>query len=102
MTEQSTSLFTQEAPPADTQATSLSIEKSLINDTQALAEELEVSWSRLVTLALEEFVRRSHKKKNLTDRINAAYADDEHDGEAVIRQEAMRATQRRLLEGEEW
>lgn len=102
MTEQTASLFTHKFLTDDTQSTSLSIEKTLISDTKALAEELNMPWSRLVALALEELIRRHRGRKNLIDRINAAYADDVQDEEDIRLKEGMRATQRRLLKDETW
>lgn len=81
------------------QLNSLPIQKSLIDDTQALAEELDISWSRLVALALSDFVRRHQGRKQLVDKINAAYADAPDD-EEIVMQRGMRATQRNLLDGE--
>jgi len=75
------------------------IDQSLLDDTQALAKELDISWSRLITIALGDFVRRYRGRKELTDRINMAYADAP-DAEEARLQEGMRATQRKLVEGE--
>ena len=99
MTEQATSLPILESSTEDTQSTSLSIKEALISDTQALAEELDMPWSRLVTLALEEFVRRHRGKKGLTDRINAAYAGlpDKEEAELLRR---MSTSYRKIVEGE--
>ncbi|MEM8502451.1 MAG: hypothetical protein AAF716_04785 [Cyanobacteria bacterium P01_D01_bin.1] len=78
---------------------SIPIESSLVEDSQALAKELNISWSRLITVAIGEFVRRHRKRQDLIDRINAAYADAPDEDERRT-QEGMKATQRRLLEGE--
>ncbi len=80
------------------QLTNLPIQKSLISDTQALAEELDISWSRLLTLALSDFIRRYRGRKQLMSQIDAAYADAPDDDEVEL-QRGMRATQRRLLIG---
>ena len=64
------------------QLTSLPIQKNLISDTQALAKELDIPWSRLVSLALTDFVRRYRGKKQLVEAINTAYADAPDEQEA--------------------
>lgn len=81
------------------QATSLSIKETLISDTKALAKELDMPWSGLVTLALEEFVRRHRGKKSLTDEINAAYAGPPDKEEAEILRR-MSTSYRKIVEGE--
>lgn len=85
--------------PMAIQPTELPIHQSLVRDTQALAEELDVSWSHLITLALNDFVRRHRNRKNLIEDINAAYADAPCPEEALLQQQ-MRSSQRRLVEGE--
>ena len=99
MTEQATSLPIRKRSTDDTQATSLSIKETLISDTKALAEELDMPWSGLVTLALEEFVRRHRGKKSLTDRIDAAYAGPPDEEEAEILRR-MSTGYRKIVEGE--
>jgi hypothetical protein len=50
------------------------IQPELIADTQSLAKELDISWSRLITLALKDFIRRYRGRKGLVDQLNAAYS----------------------------
>lgn len=85
--------------PMATQPTDLPIHQSLMRDTQALAKELNVSWSRLIALALHDFVQRHRSRKHLIEEINAAYADDPCPEEARL-QRQMLSSQRRLVEGE--
>ncbi|PSN15168.1 hypothetical protein C7293_08395 [filamentous cyanobacterium CCT1] len=77
----------------------LPIQTELVDDTQALAKELGVSWGQLITLALQDFVQRYRGQKNLVERINAAYSD-EIDSEETSLMAAMRSTHRRVVEGE--
>ncbi len=77
----------------------LPVQVSLLRDTQALAKELNISWSRLVTLALKDFIRRYRGRKQLVDRINAAYVDTFNNDELRLAR-ARRATHRKLVEGE--
>lgn len=81
------------------QPTGLPIQESLINDSQTLAQELQISWSRLVTLALQDFIRRYRKRPDLVAEINAAYADDLDEDETRLIQ-TMRTSHRHLVEGE--
>ena len=99
MTDQATSLPIQKTSTEDTQSTSLSIKETLISDTQALAEELDMPWSRLVTLALEEFIRRHRGEKSLTDRIDVAYAGPPDEEEAELLRH-MSISYRKIVEGE--
>ena len=78
---------------------SLPIQTELIDDTQSLAKELGVSWSQLLTLALQQFIQRYRKQQNLVERFNAAYADESEPEEANLLQ-AMRSSHRRIVEGE--
>jgi hypothetical protein len=81
------------------QPTGLPIQESLINESQTLAQELQISWGRLVTLALQDFIRRYRKRPDLVAEINAAYADDLDEDEARLLQ-AMRTSHRHLVEEE--
>lgn len=80
-------------------AAEIPIQPDLIADTQSLAKELDISWSRLITLALKDFIRRHREHQGLVDQINAAYADSPDDKETQLLQ-AMRPTHRRIVEGE--
>jgi predicted transcriptional regulator len=58
--------------------TAISLDAELFQAAEALAGALNISRSRLVALAVEEYVRR-HQNASLLDRLNEAYADG--DGE---------------------
>jgi hypothetical protein len=85
-------------PMAD-QPTGLPIQESLMSESQTIAQELQISWGRLVTLALQDFIRRNRKRPDLLAEINAAYADDLDEDETRLIQ-AMRTSHRHLVEGE--
>ncbi len=76
--------------------TALSIEESLFERAEALAEELEIPRSRVFSIALEQFLSRQDAKK-LLNELNAVYSD------AVARDEdeeaARRAKHRGMVEG---
>jgi metal-responsive CopG/Arc/MetJ family transcriptional regulator len=73
----------------DTIKTAISINKSLFEQAEKLAGEMNVSRSRLYALALEEYIRRQENRAMLA-QINAVYAD-----EVDAEEEARRAQQGR-------
>ncbi|MBE7551714.1 MAG: hypothetical protein HS126_11650 [Anaerolineales bacterium] len=78
--------------------TAISLQETLFEQVEALAHELNVSRSRLLALALEDFIRRYQNQK-LLEQINSAYDDAPDPGEQ-IRLRQMRHQQRRIVEGE--
>jgi metal-responsive CopG/Arc/MetJ family transcriptional regulator len=78
--------------------TAISLQKSLFDQVEALAEELKLPRSRVFALAVEDFVRR-YQSRRLLDRINAAYEDTPDPTEATLRRR-MRRRHRRIVEGE--
>ncbi len=78
--------------------TAVSLEAPLFEQVEALAHEMQISRSRLVALALEDFVRR-HQNQRLLERLNAAYNDAPDPAEQALSQ-ARRRHHRRLVDGE--
>jgi metal-responsive CopG/Arc/MetJ family transcriptional regulator len=78
--------------------TAISLQESLFEQAEALADELNISRSRLFSLALEDFIRRSHNRQ-LLEKLNTAYEDVAEDGEQSLRR-CMRRQHRRAVEGE--
>jgi metal-responsive CopG/Arc/MetJ family transcriptional regulator len=82
--------------------TAISIEESLFEEAEALAEKLDISRSQLFSRVVEDFVRQ-RENEELLERLNAAHADslDEEEQEHL---DCMWANQRRRLEktGNEW
>ncbi len=78
--------------------TAISIQKSLFDQVDALAEELQVPRSQLFVLAVEEFIRR-HQSQKLLEALNEAYADVSDEDEKSLRQ-GMRRQHRDLVEGQ--
>lgn len=78
--------------------TAISLQKTLYERMDALAREMKVSRSHLLSLALEDFLRR-HQNRQLQEQINAAYADVPDASEEETRRH-MRATHRRIVDGE--
>jgi predicted transcriptional regulator len=78
--------------------TAISLQKSLFDQVEALADEMKIPRSRVFALAVEDFVRR-HQSRRLLDRINAAYEDTPDPTEAILRRR-LRRHHRRIVEGE--
>ncbi|MCL1467826.1 hypothetical protein [Argonema galeatum] len=78
--------------------TAISLPESLFKQAEAVAEELKVSRSRLMALALEEFIRR-RQNLQLLEKINAAYADPPDEEEQTMLRTISRY-HRRIVEGE--
>jgi metal-responsive CopG/Arc/MetJ family transcriptional regulator len=77
--------------------TAVSLPRALFERSEALAERLHVSRSRVFAMALEEFIRR-HENQALLERINAAYRGSQDSSERALRK-VMRRQARRLLGG---
>ena len=54
--------------------TAISLPDSLFRQADEMAAELSIPRSRLVALALEEFIRK-HRKHEVTERLDAVYSD---------------------------
>jgi antitoxin MazE6 len=80
--------------------TAISIDNNLLEETDDIAQELDIPRSQVVSMALEEYIRRYHNKQLLA-QINEAYSDAP-DSEDVHTLEIMRSHQRKLGEREEW
>jgi metal-responsive CopG/Arc/MetJ family transcriptional regulator len=78
--------------------TAISLDQRLFKAGEVVAKELNVSRSRLFSMALEEFIRRRRNRK-LLDEINAAYTDEPDQEEQVLRKQ-MRRHHKGLLERE--
>ncbi len=83
---------------ANTIKTAISIQKSLFEQAESLAQQLNISRSHLFGLAIETFVK-NHQNQLLLDEINQAYAD-EPDPTETNRLAKMRKSQRKLVENE--
>jgi metal-responsive CopG/Arc/MetJ family transcriptional regulator len=78
--------------------TAISLQQSLFEQVDALAQELQISRSRLFVLAVEDFIRRYQNRK-LLEAINEAYSDLPDPGEQALR-DRMRQQHRRMVEGQ--
>ena len=78
--------------------TAISIQKSLFEQAETLAQQLNISRSHLFALAVEDFIKRCHNQA-LLDQINQAYSD-QPDLNEQTHMSKMRKSQRKLVEGE--
>ncbi len=76
--------------------TAVSIEESLFERAEVLAEELQVSRSRVFAIALEQFLQR-YEGKRLLEKLNNVYAEA---GPPDEKEAAARRTKHReIIEG---
>ena len=80
--------------------TAISINNSLLEETDHIASELAIPRSQVVSLALQDFVQRYQNKKLLA-QINDAYSTPPSQDE-IENIEIMRSHQKKHQKGEEW
>ena len=78
--------------------TAISLQRPLFEQVDALAQELQISRSRLFVLAVEAFLQR-YQNRQLLEAINEAY-DDLPDAEEQALRDRMRQQHRRMVEGQ--
>jgi metal-responsive CopG/Arc/MetJ family transcriptional regulator len=78
--------------------TAISLQKPLFDELETLARQMKVSRSRLLALALEEFIRR-RENQQLLETMNQAY-EDAPDPVEQTRLRKMRRLHRKIVEGE--
>ncbi len=78
--------------------TASSVEKSLFNEVDTLAEEMQIARSQLFVLAVEEFIER-HRNRKMLEALNEVYADEPGSSDEFHRQ-AMRRRHKQLVEGQ--
>lgn len=83
---------------ATTIKTAISIQKTLFEQAENLAQQLNISRSHLFGLAIEAFVK-NHQNQILLDEINQAYSDEPDQNEKILLSK-MRNQHRKLVEGE--
>lgn len=76
--------------------TAISLPDDLFDDAEALARKLDVSRSRLIALALAEYVAK-HRAGRVTERLDAVYGAEEGKRDATTR-----ATGHRMLRRADW
>lgn len=78
--------------------TAISIEKSLFNQVNDLAEELQMPRSQLFVLAVEVFIEQ-HENRRMLQALNEVYTGEPDPNEERLHKE-MRRQHRQLLEGQ--
>ncbi len=78
--------------------TAISIQEPLFKQVEILANDLNISRSKLFALAVEEFLQR-YKNQQLLEEINRAY-DDLPTSEDEEYLSKMRKTQKSIVAGE--
>ena len=78
--------------------TAISVDETLFEKVETLAQELSISRSRLFALAAQEFIEK-HENQHLFEAINAAY-DDLPDTQEQALQQQMRVQHREIVEGQ--
>jgi metal-responsive CopG/Arc/MetJ family transcriptional regulator len=78
--------------------TAISLQKPLFDELETLARQMKVSRSRLLALALEEFIRRRENQR-LLETMNQAY-EDAPDVTEQTHLRKMRRLHRKIVEGE--
>ena len=78
--------------------TAISLQQSLFEQVDALAQEMQISRSRLFALAVEAFIQH-HQNQKLLKAINDAYADLPDAEEQSLRHR-MRQQHRQLVKGQ--
>ena len=78
--------------------TAISIQRSLLNQVNDLAEELQIPRSQLFVLAVAEFIKR-HENRKMLESLNKVYADAWDLNEERL-QKRMRRKHRQLVDGQ--
>jgi metal-responsive CopG/Arc/MetJ family transcriptional regulator len=79
--------------------TAISLQKSLFEQVERLAQEMKVSRSRLFVLALENFIQ-DYQDQQLFEAINQASAEIANDPVEQARLRQIRRQHRWMVEGE--
>ena len=83
---------------ATTIKTAISIQKTLFEQAETLAQQLNISRSHLFGLAIETYIK-NHQNQILLDEINRAYSDEPDPNEKILLSK-MRRQHRKLVENE--
>jgi metal-responsive CopG/Arc/MetJ family transcriptional regulator len=80
--------------------TAISLEKNLFHQVNQLAKDLQVSRSKLFTLAVKDYLKKQENKRLLA-QLNAAYSDSPIEEEKTI-SKAMHEKHRKIVGRESW
>ncbi|HDQ74015.1 MAG TPA: ribbon-helix-helix protein, CopG family [Chloroflexi bacterium] len=79
--------------------TAISIQESLFDEVDNLAEELQVSRSQIFALAVDAFIKQ-HENRRMLEKLNEVYADVSDTEEAEAVREARRQKHRQQVMGQ--
>ena len=80
--------------------TSISLSRSLVENVESLARELNISRNQLLSIAIQEFIERQETKR-MVAAINEAYKDLPDEEDRAIQRE-IQEYHRKLMRDEEW
>ncbi|HRW09599.1 MAG TPA: hypothetical protein P5121_31075 [Caldilineaceae bacterium] len=83
-----------------TTKTAISLDDNLFAQVEDLVQELDMSRSRVIALAIQEFIKRREKQKIL-EKLNEVYKDGPTDDEEVAKR-AMKQYHQKLMADEAW
>ncbi len=79
--------------------TAISVQESLLERVESLAQEASVPRNHIVALALEEFLKRQENRK-LLESINAAHEEILEQAQEAESREMLRRYHRKMVEGQ--
>jgi metal-responsive CopG/Arc/MetJ family transcriptional regulator len=80
--------------------TAISIDKELFDSVNKLAQTMKVSRSRLISLAVQDYLKKQ-ENMSLLARLNDVYADESL-AESTIVSEKKQSIHRKIIEREQW
>ena len=80
--------------------TSISLSRSLVENVESLARELNISRNQLLSIAIQEFIERQETKR-MVAAINEAHEDPPNEEDRAIQRE-IQEYHRKLIRDEEW
>ena len=78
--------------------TAISIQEKLFEEINHLAKEMQMPRSKLIALAVEEFINRRENRR-IWAALNEVYADAPDSGDEALHKD-MQRKHRRLVEGQ--
>ncbi|MCB0065254.1 MAG: ribbon-helix-helix protein, CopG family [Caldilineaceae bacterium] len=80
--------------------TAISLDDKLFEQVECLMQELEMSRSRVIATALQEYIKRREKQKIL-DKLNEVYSDGPTEEEEREKR-AMKGYHQKIMADEAW
>ena len=80
--------------------TAISIQQPLFEAVKSISAEMNISRSRLFSIAVEEFIKKSQQKKMLSE-INEAFSDPPDQEEGQL-QKKMKKRQQEIVGHDPW